>query len=603
MPPSPPPRRQRVLTFVSPKVADLIFYELRDGRLAKYKNPPAYGTAHPDTRVYPNHKLVFITPASASEDGWQKWYYAAAREAQDDYNFEIDGDTSLVRTYIYPRADYLAGRPSAPTYAAPALGTADTVFTSFKFRDEKVKRTGDQVIDSYFIVIQRHFFSDEKMSAVAQSGSSQGETGSVTTRDADRLAYAPEPGIILQRSSRLTSEEMWDNTENRLALRAGVNNTSIVNRVGYTETDTSELSHNEPTSNLEPSFSKRVVTTDVDGADAVWASSRKTRASSPANGSDMVTFLGGGISDVDVRLVAATDTADSGFLVLSSQVSPLGNGDAIKTTKTLQGGYPVLTEERYDSQLDGILTITKEVIVPGTANGSSSYGNIVEIQPVDKWRSIKITTSASSSVVRTEILPGVFNYRFPPVLKRLGFYWTYAYAGSQGSNYDQDRDAALVFVVEEAFSAACKGRIRRVITGSPESVVEENPVVNFKPQSHTIAMLNAYAYSSSKTTWAKANVRTWQTPMALHSNLSIEGGPGWPQQGLSQLAIDDQYTSQLPATSPTDLPSEGTLMTIGVETRRLKLGYWEVLIKEIYSPGSSYSATLPTVQRIVGDTT
>lgn len=595
MPSSPPPRKQRVLTFVSPKVADLIFYELRDGRLAKYKNPPAYGTAHPDTKIYPNHKLVFITPASANEDGWQKWYYAAARDSQDDYNFEIDGDDSLVRTYIYPRADYLAGRPSSPTYSAPALGTADSVFTSFKFREEKIRRTGDQIIDSYFIVIQRHYFPDERLKAVSEAGTSQGETGSVTTRDADRLAYAIEPGIILQRSSRLTDEEMWDNTENRLALRAGVNNTSIINRVGFTETDTSELSQSEPASSDEPSFSKRVVTTDIDGGDAIWAASRKTRVSKPATGSDMVTFLGGGISDVDIKLVADTASADSGFLVLSSQVSPIGNGDAIKTTKIMQEGYPILTEERYDSQLDSIITITKEVIVPGTANGSKSCGKIVEIQPVDKWRSIKITSKASSSARRTETLPGVFNYRFPPVLKRLGFYWTYAYAESNG-NYDQDRDAALVFVVEEAFSSVCKGRIRRVITCDPEGVVEENPVINFKPQSFTIAMLSAYSYASSKTVWAKADVRTWQTPMALNAGISIEGGgPGWPSQGLEAIAIDDQYTSQLPATSPGGLPAAGTVMTVGVESRRVKMGYWEVLIKEIYSPGSEGSGTMPTV--------
>ena len=588
MPPSPPPRKQRVLTFVSPKVADLVFYELRDRRLAKYKNPPAYGTAHPDTKIYPNHKLVFITPASGDEDGWQKWYYAASRESQDDYNFEIDGDERLVRTYIYPRADYLAGRPASPTYAPPTLGAADAVFTSFNFREEKIRRTGDQIIDSYFIVIQRHYFSDEKMRAVAESGTSQGETGTLTTRDADRLAYAVEPGIILQRSSRLTDEEMWDNTENRLALRAGVNNTSTITRVGYTETDTSELSQQEPASSSEPSFSKRVVTTDIDGTDAVWSANRKTRASSPASGSDMVTFLGGGIADVDINLVVDTTSADSGFKVLSSQVSPLGNGDALKTTKTLQGGYPTLVEERYDSQLDGIITITKEVIVPGTANGSkSSCGNVVEIQPVDKWRSIKITTSGSSSILRTETLPGVFNYRFPPVLKRVGFYWTYAYANSGDGNYAQDRDAALIFVVEEAFNAACKGRIRRIITcGSPEGIIEENPVINFKPQSRTIAMLTAYSYSGAKTTWAKADVRTWQTPMAINSTLEIETPPAYPTAALAALAVDDQYTRTVPATTPTGLPAEGTLMTVGVETRRLKLGYWEVLIKEIYSPGS-----------------
>ena len=109
-------------------------------------------------------------------------------------------------------------------------------------------------------------------------------------------------------------------------------------------------------------------------------------------------------------------------------------------------------------------------------------------------------------------------------------------------------------------------------------------------------MLSAYSYASSKTVWAKADVRTWQTPMALNSGISIEGGgPGWPSQGLEAIAVDDQYTSKLPATSPGGLPAAGTVMTVGVESRRIKMGYWEVLIKEIFSPGSEGTGTMPTV--------
>ena len=593
MPPTPPPRKQRVVNFVSPDIGDLIFYELRDGRLPKYKNPPAYGTAHPDSVIYPNHKLVFVTPAGADEDGWQKWYYARARSetaagvaslantitSQNDYNFEIQGDEVLIRTYIFPRADYLAS--SYASSVKLAAGTADTVFTSFKFREEDILRTRDQVIDSYFIVIKRYFYKEDKLRAVAEAGTAQGETGNVTTRDAERLAYAIQPGIILQRSSRLTDQELWDNTENRLALRAGVNNTSISQRVGYKETDTSELSQFEPVTADEPGFSKRVVTTDIHGADAIWAANRKTRATDPANGSEMVTFLGGGIADVDIRLVSDTALADSGFHVIGSQVSPMGGGDAIKTTKIIDA-YPVLVEKRYDNQLDAIATITKTVIVPGSSDdvASKACGSITEIQPVDRWRSIQIKTSVAAAN-REEIIPGVFSFRFPAVLKRAGFYWTYASA-TNSTNHAHDRDFTLVFDVEEAFTQACKGRTRRVITCDPASVTDENSVVTFKPQSQTVCMLTAYGYNSPKTVWARAGVRTWQTPLSLHAAITLETPPPW----TGALTVDDEYKNDLTATSPTGLPAAGTLMTIGMDVRRLKLGYWEVLVREIYSPGS-----------------
>tara|TARA_Y100000401_G_scaffold70477_1_gene56571 strand:+ start:2647 stop:4524 length:1878 start_codon:yes stop_codon:yes gene_type:complete len=602
-PPSPPPRKQRVVNFVSPEIADLIFYELRDGRLPKYKNPPAYGTAHPDAVKYPHHKLVLVSPASESEDGWQKWYYARARGTsiptsdpngtftdQDAYNFEIEGDERLTRTYIIPRAQFLgnAAPYSSYTYAAPAEGTADSRFTNFKFREENILRTRDSTIDAYFIVIQRFYYKAEKLRAASESGSARGEEGSETRREADRLAYSIEPGIILQRSSRLTDEELWDNTENRLALRTGVNNTAISSRVGYKETDTSELAEHEPVQSGEPQFNKRVITTDIHGVDAIWASNRKTRATDPAKGSEMSTFLGGGMLDVDISLVADTSLADSGFKVVGSQVSPMGGGDALKTTKTIDA-FPILTEERYDSQLDSMITITKSVIVPGSESGSkSACGSVVEIQPVDKWRSIKIQTSVDASVIRTETIPGVFNFRFPPVLEKAYFDWAAAQAW-YGTNRAEDYDVALIFHVAESSQQAVRGRTRRVITCNPEGVIEDNPVISFKPQSHTVSFITAASYASKKTVWAKANVRTWQTPLALCRGINITLPPHL-SGGIQGVHVDGNWMAEIPKTSPAGMPAAGTLMTIGITTRRLKLGYWEVLINEIFSPGPASSS-------------
>jgi len=111
MPINPAPSIRQVALRPTPKVSDLLFYELKDSRLAAYSSPPAYGTSHPNTNKYPNHKLVFVEPADDS--GWFKWWYAADRESQDDYNYAItypySGDEAFpryTRTYVIPRADY-----------------------------------------------------------------------------------------------------------------------------------------------------------------------------------------------------------------------------------------------------------------------------------------------------------------------------------------------------------------------------------------------------------------------------------------------------------------------------------------------------------------
>lgn len=575
-PNSPPPRRHPVLTFPSPKAVDLVFYELRDGTLPKYANP-VYGQAHEDAAKFPNHVLVFIAPWPEDEHKWQRWYYAAARDNQDDYNFELDSDTKLQRTYLIPRADYVNG---APDYVAPTEGDEDASYAGYRFSGENVVRTDDRILDSYFVVVRRTYVNTGKIISQSISGSPRGESGGVTSVGHTNVATAVAPGIILERSSRETDSGLWQNTENRLALRTGVNQLSQDNRVGYREIDSSELTSSEPLPSGEVSFSKRLVTTDVAGSPAVWAANRKLRENRPSKGSEMVTSFGGGVADVDVRLVSELESADSGFTVLESRVTPLGNGDAIKTTKTLSS-YPTLIGYQYDASLDALVKVTKDVVAAGTA-GTFAVGDITEIQPFDKWRSISIRTEGVG-VESTTYLPGVFSFQFPPVLVSAQFITSEAYAtheGESGTKYDWDFDMALVFDVREAFSAAVNGRVIRVVTSDPASVIGAYKPVNFKPQSHTIGFANYGYFASEAIIWAKASARTWQTPMALCPGITITFGG---VTGGAGVTVDASYTSTIPATDPRGIPLGW--ITVGASSNRLRLGYYEVLIRQIESPG------------------
>ena len=57
-------RRQRILEYATPKVADLVVIELVDASKnlgsADAADNTAYGTAHPDSVNFPNHKLSLI---------------------------------------------------------------------------------------------------------------------------------------------------------------------------------------------------------------------------------------------------------------------------------------------------------------------------------------------------------------------------------------------------------------------------------------------------------------------------------------------------------------------------------------------------------------
>lgn len=155
---APAPKRQRVFSFLTPKVADFLFYELVPSFT---KDPPAFGTAHPDTTRWPNHKLVHVE--QADEQGQHdKYFYLAERANQDDYNWafsnaDIGGTKfdAVTRTYITLRSGFSS--------TTPAMGASmpDTPTGKFSgthvLAERKQIRSEDPKIDSLFVVEERTY--------------------------------------------------------------------------------------------------------------------------------------------------------------------------------------------------------------------------------------------------------------------------------------------------------------------------------------------------------------------------------------------------------------------------------------------------------------
>lgn len=115
--PNPAPQRQRLRAWPTPKVADVIFRQTFESTRTAV---PAYGTPHPDTATYPNHKLVHAKVVDDQGLFLELWY-AADRSNQEDYNYSLTfpygGNPNyprITRTYILPRSP-----------APLALGSAD----------------------------------------------------------------------------------------------------------------------------------------------------------------------------------------------------------------------------------------------------------------------------------------------------------------------------------------------------------------------------------------------------------------------------------------------------------------------------------------------
>ena len=190
-------RRQRVIEFSTPKVADLVVVEVVDASRnvgsAGAADDTAYGTAHPNTDKFPNFKLALIKNADDQQGQFQYWYYVKDRAEQDKYNWEFQAagasnplyDT-VVRTYVLPRygtgsngalGDSQTGgvdvfdealpaiNSTMPTtihdpFGASGLGSGgDGVITAtdsnYVLFEKKQVRSGDNTLDSLYVVEQR----------------------------------------------------------------------------------------------------------------------------------------------------------------------------------------------------------------------------------------------------------------------------------------------------------------------------------------------------------------------------------------------------------------------------------------------------------------
>jgi hypothetical protein len=158
---NPTPHRQRVVIFPTPNVDDLLFYELVDNHRVGEKNVPDYGTAHPDTTKWPNHRLIHI---KAHDDQGKMWryYYAADQLEQDDDNWshsqaDIGGTRfdAVSRDYLVRRSEY---NPESPAQGAAMPNVPTSKFTgTYVLAERSQIQINDEVLAGLYVVDRRSY--------------------------------------------------------------------------------------------------------------------------------------------------------------------------------------------------------------------------------------------------------------------------------------------------------------------------------------------------------------------------------------------------------------------------------------------------------------
>ena len=160
MPLSPSPQRQSVVSFPTPNVNDILFFESVDAERVG-TDIPEYGTKHPDYKKWPDHRLVHVESSDDQRQGrYYRYYYAADQLNQDDDNWSFSkadiGGTkfdAVTRNYVVRRSEF------NPDY--PAMGDAMLDVPVGKFSgthvlaERKQVPLNDKVLNGLYVVEQR----------------------------------------------------------------------------------------------------------------------------------------------------------------------------------------------------------------------------------------------------------------------------------------------------------------------------------------------------------------------------------------------------------------------------------------------------------------
>ena len=110
---NPSPQRQSVVTFPTPNVNDILFFESVDAEQVGTEIPE-YGSKHPDSKKWPNHRLVHVEAADPKQQNrYYRYYYAADQLDQDNDNWahteaDIGGTKfdAVARDYVIRRSEF-----------------------------------------------------------------------------------------------------------------------------------------------------------------------------------------------------------------------------------------------------------------------------------------------------------------------------------------------------------------------------------------------------------------------------------------------------------------------------------------------------------------
>ena len=170
---NPSPQRQSVVTFPTPNVNDILFFESVDAEQVGTEIPE-YGSKHPDSKKWPNHRLVHVEAADPKQQNrYYRYYYAADQLDQDNDNWahteaDIGGTKfdAVARDYVIRRSEFNpelpamgATMPNVPVDKFPSSARVDELnhnhTDTYVLAQRKQTPINDKVLNGLYVIEQR----------------------------------------------------------------------------------------------------------------------------------------------------------------------------------------------------------------------------------------------------------------------------------------------------------------------------------------------------------------------------------------------------------------------------------------------------------------
>jgi hypothetical protein len=512
------PFRQDRRIFPTPLVGDVLFSEIRDCTRALI---PEYGTYHPDTNKWPDHKLVYVKTVDIERDGIFEFFYAAERENQDLYNFSsayrnIIGNVGGREFRIVQRS-YVTLRESFQPLDIP-FGTAMPDIPEGKFEgveyvffDRQQQPIAEQELNALFVA-EVHTYIENAFLEYKLS---------YTTTKSD---VVPEKFQI--NIPQTTTEQIVEGLAEQPVLTA-----------------------------TQLSVSEEQINPDI----------KVVRIVSREEPEDDISFIGGrayveGGPPANVIETYSKDEieVDTGVFVVQSTVTPLGDGSFTKETVEVES-WPVLTGSEFDFALNTQVVNTQQMVAPPTDFSEPN----TSFRPVNEDRSLKIVEEVPTEALNEYHIsvPTRIDLRMPAVLKSISVLWVIDESASEGESVGTGKnpDDANGFTLKASsgMNGSAEFSAQPTVDIETESVFgsdisasvhffylnsENNPVsessflsrVNalvgsvqrwpvFKPKSHTITTLGASVSCSSRANIDSTAILNYEGQKVSGESSSEEG--------------------------------------------------------------------------------